>query len=232
MAKSRVAQKKKKKTWEIISSVLTTVLLLVSLLIMLVTMISKRTLDDNSEVYLFGYKPYIVNSNSMVGMFDAGDIVVVKKVDYQELNVGDVIAFHSIDPTNYYEMLTHQICDVTTYDGETAYITKGIVNDYNDAYPAVVNNITGKYQFKIAKAGYFFDFLKTPAGYVTCILVPFVVLLIVQLVNFLQLSKEYKKEVENERKKHEEQIEQAYRSEMDEMRKQIEELQKQLKNKE
>jgi len=227
----KIKTKRKNSFWDIFSSIATTLLLIVSIVVMLITLISSRTLGDNNDNYFLGYKPYIVNSDSMKDMFEAGDIIIVKQIDFEEIKVGDVISYHSIDPTNYYEVLTHEVVEETTYDGLKAFVTKGIMNDFKDSYPAVNSNVIGVYQFRIAKAGYFFSFLKTPAGYVSCILLPFVILLVVQLVNFYKLAKDYKKELENEKRREYQIKDKAHQEEIDEMKKQIEDLKKQIQNK-
>ena len=40
-----------------------------------------------------GYKPYIVLSDSMSGVFEVGDIVVSKQTEISELKEGDTISF-------------------------------------------------------------------------------------------------------------------------------------------
>ena len=42
--------------------------------------------------------------------------------------------------------------------------------------------------------GQFFQFLKTPPGYIVCIFLPFLLLILVQGLNSIQLFKRYKKE--------------------------------------
>jgi hypothetical protein len=57
-------------------------------------------------------------------------------------------------------------------------------------YPYVL----GKYTGHIAKVGTFFNFLKTPQGYIVCIFVPFMLLILDQGINCIRLFRRYKKE--------------------------------------
>ena len=48
------------------------------------------------------------------------------------------------------------------------------------------------------KLGYFFNFLKTPAGYVCVILLPFLIVIAIIAVHFVRLVRAYKKEKDKE----------------------------------
>ena len=52
----------------------------------------------------------------------------------------------------------------------------------------------GKYQTKLPGVGRFFQFLKTTPGYIVCIFLPFLLLILVQGINSIRLFKRYKKE--------------------------------------
>ena len=52
----------------------------------------------------------------------------------------------------------------------------------------------GQYAGKLPNVGTFFNFLKTTTGYIVCILVPFILVILYQGVNTVVLFKKYKKE--------------------------------------
>jgi signal peptidase I len=164
---------------------------------MIFTIVSVRTVDQNRST-IFGYKPFIVLSNSMEDVFQAGDIAISKEVDTSTLQPGDIITFYSIDPDSYGEVITHKIREVTTYEGETAYVTYGTTTDSDDNYPALASQVIGEYQFSLPKVGYFFNFLRTTLGYVCLILVPFLILICLQTVRFFRLLKLYRQEQQQE----------------------------------
>ena len=57
------------------------------------TIVSASTFD-RSDRSLFGYKAFIVLSNSMAKTdFSAGDLVLVKEVDPDTLQEGDIISY-------------------------------------------------------------------------------------------------------------------------------------------
>ena len=81
--------------------------------------------------------------------------------------------------------------------------------------------ILGKYQGRIPKVGLFFNFLKTPMGYVCCILIPFLILIGLQGLNCIKLFRKYKAEQQADMKAEREQLE----KEREENRRMLEELQ-------
>ena len=182
-----------KKALHTIGRVLTSLILIFSIFIMIFTVLSV-TMVNKENATLFGYKPYIVLSDSMNTEFQVGDMAVSKQVDPSTLKPGDIITYRSIDPANYGEMVTHKIREETTYEGKPAFITFGTTTGVDDTYPALQENIFGKYVFHLPKMGCFFQFLKSTAGYITLILIPFLVLIILQSIKFVRLFRQYKRE--------------------------------------
>ena len=181
-----------KKALHIAGNILTVLILIFALCMTAFTIISVRTLGGNANI--LGYKPYIVLSDSMRDTFQVGDISVSKAVDPATLEPGDIVTFTSIDPDHYGEVITHKIREITTYEGQPAFVTYGTTTGEDDAYPAPFDQVVGEYVFRVPKLGYFFQFLKTPAGYVTVILLPFLVLIGLQIVRFVRLIGQYRKE--------------------------------------
>ena len=181
-----------KKALHIAGNILTVLILIFALCMTAFTIISVRTLGGNANI--LGYKPYIVLSDSMRDTFQVGDISVSKAVDPATLEPGDIVTFTSIDPDHHGEVVTHKIREITTYEGQPAFVTYGTTTGEDDAYPAPFDQVVGEYVFRVPKLGYFFQFLKTPAGYVTVILLPFLVLIGLQIVRFVRLIGQYRKE--------------------------------------
>lgn len=184
-----------KKALNIVKSILVWAICIFTVVIMIFTVISVTTFDRNDRS-IFGYKAFIVLSDSMAATdFNAGDVVLVKEVDPTTLEVGDIICFSSADPDNYGETVTHKIRALTTdKDGNPAFITYGTSTDTDDKTPVTYPFIKGQYFGRIPYAGTFFRFLKTTPGYICCILVPFMLLILSQAVNSIKLFRAYKDE--------------------------------------
>lgn len=182
-------------TWDIVRGVITGIILLVAVLMTIFTVVSVNTFDQ-SDRSIFGYKAFIVRSDSMSATdFSAGDLVLAKEVDPNTLVPGDIIAFRSADPNSFGEIFTHKIRDFATdAQGNPGFITYGTTTGVDDETPVPYGNVLGKYQFAIPNIGQFFTFMKTIPGYICCILIPFLLLIILQGINSIKLFRQYKAE--------------------------------------
>ncbi len=181
-----------KKAGKIIGKIATIIILAFTIFIMIFTIVSVNTVGKDQMI--FGYKPYIVLSDSMSGVFDVGDIVVSKEMDPSTLKEGDIISFRSIDPNNYDTVVTHKIKGETEYEGQRAFVTYGVNTGVEDEYCVPADRVIGLYQFRLPKMGYFFQFLKTPMGYFILIFIPFMLLIGSEAIRFGKLWKKYKAE--------------------------------------
>lgn len=184
-----------KKVLSIIGDIFVWIIVAVAIFMMIFTIISSFSLNRNDRDIL-GFKAYIVMSDSMSATdFDAGDIVVIKEVDPRTLNEGDIITFISTNTESSGQTVTHKIrTRATTPDGDPGFITYGTTTGVDDEAIVSYSHILGKYSFRIPKMGTFFNYLKSTPGYIVCILIPFVILLLVQGANAVSLFKQYKKE--------------------------------------
>ena len=194
-----------KKALSIATKVLVWIVIAVTVFMMAFTIFSTLTFDRNDR-NLFGIRFYVVLTDSMSPSennkddkihFNAGDIVMIKNVeDPKALEPGQVIAFVSQNSVSFGETVTHMIREVrTTADGQVlGYVTYGTNTGTDDEALVEPSYVLGTYAGKLPKIGYFFDFLKTTPGYIVCILVPFLLLILWQGVNTIRLFKQYKRE--------------------------------------
>lgn len=188
-----------KKTMNIIKNIFTWLVMVLAVCVMIFTIVSVRTFDQNDRD-LFGYKMFIVRSDSMSKTdFDAGDLVLVKEIDPSTLQVGDIISYQSTNTDNYGETVTHKIRELTKdAEGNPGFITYGTTTDTNDENIVTYSFVLGKYQTKLPGVGRFFQFLKTTPGYIICIFLPFLILILMQGINSIYLFRKYKKEQQEE----------------------------------
>lgn len=167
----------------------------IAVLMMVFTMISVATFD-RTDRSLFGMKAFIVLSDSMSRTdFSAGDLVFVKEVDPATLAEGDIISYISQNTANYGETVTHKIRRVTTdAKGNPGFVTYGTTTDTDDETIVTYPFVIGKYKGHIPKIGRFFQFLKTTPGYIVCILIPFLVLILFEGAQCIRLFRKYKAE--------------------------------------
>lgn len=167
---------------------------------MMVFTVVSVSVFDRADRSLFGYKAFVVLSDSMSKTdFSAGDLVLVKDVDAATLKEGDVIAYISQNTANYGETVTHKIRSLTTdANGNPGFITYGTTTDTDDETVVTYPYVIGKYAAKITGVGKFFGFLKSTPGYIVCILTPFLLLIVAEGIHCIRLFKRYKSEQQAE----------------------------------
>ena len=194
-----------KKILNIALKVVTCLLVAFTVFMMIFTIVTVTTVDRNDRS-IFGVKFYIVQSDSMSLSennkdmdvhFNAGDIVIIKNVDDpRALQAGDVIAFMSTNSVSYGETVTHMIREVKkTEDGKVlGYVTYGTNTGTDDEALVEPEYVLGIYSGKLPGVGRFFAFVKSTPGYIVCILVPFLLLILYNGVNVIRLFRKYKRE--------------------------------------
>lgn len=217
-----------KKTLNIIKNIIVWAIVILAVFMMVFTIFSVNTFD-RSDRSLFGYKFFIVQSDSMSKTdFSAGDIVIVKEVEPATLKAGDIISYTSQNTGNYGETVTHKIRKLTKdANGNPGFITYGTTTDTDDETIVTYAYVLGKYTGHIPNVGMFFSFMKTTPGYICCIFIPFLLLILYQGINCIVLFKRYKKEQQAELDEEKAKIEQE-RAENQKMLEELQSLREQM----
>lgn len=128
-----------------------------------------------------GISTLIVQTGSMSGTIDEGDLIIVKRRD--DYRVGDIITFmpeYASVPT------THRI--VRIQDGK--FYTKGDANNAEDTRPITKDNIVGKVVGTVPHVGLFFRWIKDDFGWAYIVAVAAVVVSGVILYKVFAAKKE------------------------------------------
>lgn len=220
-----------KKAINVIKNTIVWLIVLLAVSMMIFTVISVTTFNRNDRK-LFGYKMYIVNSDSMAATdFDAGSLIFVKEVAPSSLQEGDIITFMSQNTSSFGETITHKIRKLTTdAEGNPGFITYGTTTDTDDETIVTYPYVLGQYQGHIPGLGTFFNFLKTTPGYFLCIFTPFMLIILYEGVKFFHLFRRYRQEQIEEIENEKAQIE-AERAENAKMLEELRALKAQLESK-
>ena len=218
------------KFWKVFRTILVWLVVVLAVFMMVFTIVSVTTFNSNQRT-LFGYRALIVMSDSMSATdFSAGDLVLTRYVEPDTLQPGDIIAYSSLDPDSYGETITHKIRSRTTNaSGEPGFVTYGTTTDTDDAIVVTYPYVLGKYTGRIPKAGSFFLFLKTTPGYIVCILLPFLLLILMEGVHCIRLFKQYKSEQQAELNEERERLRKD-REETQRMKSELAELMSRIKD--
>lgn len=184
-----------RKVLNIAKNILVWMVIILAICMMIFTIVSVTTFNRNDRS-LFGFRAYVVTSDSMSKTdFDAGDLILVKNVDPTTLKEGDIITYMSQNPESFGETITHKIRSLTTdANGNPGFVTYGTTTDTDDATIVTYPYVLGRYEKAIPNIGTFFTFLKTTQGYFVCIFIPFMLLILYQGLNCIRLFRRYKKE--------------------------------------
>ena len=153
------------------------ILFFVIILLVNISIIIQTKTKPDAVPSVFGYKPFIVLSGSMESKIKVGDLVIVKNVDANDLQVGDIIAFR--DSKNI--VTTHRIIEIKSEDNKLAFITKGDANNTKDDVIVYSNMVEGKFKTRIGKLGSAIMFIQQPIGFVVMLMSIFIICLLFYL---------------------------------------------------
>jgi len=167
-------------------------------------------LSKNPQKSYFGYRLYTVKTPSMTprtdgssppGGFKAGDTILVKLCDPEEIQVGDIITYvPGSDPTVY---LTHRVARVLDHlndDQGIFFVTKGDANDSEDP-PIKGDMMVGKKIFTVPGAGGVLQFMQNNL-ILSLVIVASAIGFVILLRMYLSFPKKKVEEMVEERGKH------------------------------
>ena len=125
---------------------------------------------SNIQAPLYG--AYVIVSGSMEPIIKVRDAVIIRRVDKEDIKVGDVVTYRALDETYYGILITHRVVDIKEENGKTIYITKGDHNATVDRSPITYEQITGKVVMRVPKIGYIKYFLVSSYGWIIAIVIP------------------------------------------------------------
>ena len=140
--------------------------------------------QGNNVVPLLG--GYIIVTPSMVPTIKVNDAVLVKRVDNENLTIGDIITFASNDIRYEGLIVTHRIVGTQSISsGDLVYRTKGDNNRIEDSAVVSQSNIYGKVILKFPKLGYVKNFLQSPIGFTLFIIFPILAIFYIIFKNLI-----------------------------------------------
>lgn len=166
-----------KKIWNVISTTVVVVVVVCAIFLM-----GSR---------LMGFRVFNVISGSMEPEYKIGDLIYVKSVDVNSIEIGDPITFVMNEDL---VVATHRVVEI---DAENQHFyTKGDANDVADASPVHFNNVIGVPQFRIPKLGYVSDFIQNPPGMYITIAVGVLLIVAVFVPDLVGMGKKKKEQDE------------------------------------
>lgn len=156
------------------------------ILIYNVILIIISSANEINVISILGYKSYIIKTNSMEPTINVNDVLITKKVEKEQIKVGDVITFEKND-----EVITHRI---TKIDENGEYTTKGDNNNIEDTFKINYDNIEGKHILTIPYLGKIIEILDNKILFL-------IITLIILIFMLIAIQQQEKKDLRKEKKK-------------------------------
>lgn len=183
-----------KRTINIIVDIIVVLILMVSIIVVMLSLTSKSSGVPN----IFGIAPLSVQTESMKGTVDPGDLIfcTLTEID-DEFQKNDIVTF-PIELNGEKVLNTHRIVEVVKDQNITYYKTQGDNKETNpepDKDLQTASTIVAKYTgTKIPGLGNALSFIRTQLGFFLCILLPMIIFFIYEgirvIINLLAYNKE------------------------------------------
>lgn len=183
-----------KRIFNIIIDIIVVLIMIVSVLVVTLSLTTKSSGVPN----IFGIAPLSVQTESMKGTVDPGDLIfcTLTEID-DEFQKDDVVTF-PIEINGEKVLNTHRIVEVVKDQNITYYKTQGDNKETNpepDKDLQTASTIVAKYTgTKIPGLGNVLSFIRTQLGFFLCILLPMIIFFIYEgirvIINLLAYNKE------------------------------------------
>ena len=141
-------------------------IIIIPIIIYNLTLMIKSYINPIEIPDFFGFKSFVIISESMEPTIMTGDAILVKEVKQEELKVKDIISFQDGDSIN-----THRIVEILEDNGIIKYKTKGDNNKKEDKELVTYDKIEGGYQFRIKGFGKIVEEIKNKITLVVLLIV-------------------------------------------------------------
>ncbi|MCL1830537.1 MAG: signal peptidase I [Oscillospiraceae bacterium] len=177
---SKIQKKHPASAAEKIKQIVLNTLLILSLLLVLFVVVTVVVNKDDDR-FIFGYKPYIISSESMYPIYQKYAIVLVKNTSYDDVAVGDLIAFKA-DAVGG-KPAFHRVIEISP----EGFTTKGDANKMADEQKISQTTFIGKEVWHTNLTAKILPMLSTTNGIMLLIVIPILtILLIISLVKILR----------------------------------------------
>ncbi len=179
-----------KKILNVVINVIIWIFVAFSIVVTILAFAAQGSEDGIPE--LFGKSLLNIQSPSMSGTFEIGDMLLMTKitsVERENLKVGDIITYklpEDVGQLKAGSLNTHRI-DSFTEDGKI--ITKGDNNLTADTYRITKNDVIGTSleTDRVPGLGAVISFLGSSLGFFLCVVLPLILFFIYELYNFISL---------------------------------------------
>jgi len=158
--------------------ILSNILLIFSLIVLAIAA-TLAILGRTDNIYIFGYKPFIITTGSMETDYMTYSTAIIKKGGYENVKVGDVIAFNAKSIGN--KLAFHRVVEIT---GQ-GFRTKGDYNKVVDSEIVTRETYVGRGIWHTNLTAYYMQNLKGPYGIWRMVIAPLAALILIVVAVWL-----------------------------------------------
>ena len=138
---------------------------------------------------IFGYSAFRVMTGSMEPELPVDSFIIVKRVEPEELQVGDVISFYSQDEQIRGMVNTHRIVGIEQDGGVLYFRTKGDANHLVDDDPVPGGEVIGRVVWSSFLLGKLVRLAANPLIFFPIVLLPLIFVLISNICQTLKIAR-------------------------------------------
>ncbi len=181
---------KKIKAFDVI---ITIVKIICTILLVLIIIFLALQRFSGNQIAIGGYRVFSVATESMVPKYKVGDVLIIKKVDINDLKVGDDVTYLGNQSDFSGRIVTHQIVQIDETENGKIFHTKGLANEVED--PLIKGDqIYGKVVYKCIIFSLLTKLRENMAAFYIIVFVPLGILVFLQIKDFIEEKKENKEE--------------------------------------
>lgn len=173
-----------------ILNIIETILILIIALVCGVSILQSTLLQDKA---IFGYHTYMIASNSMYPILEYGDVILVKETNFNNIKIGDIVTYYGKEGEVKDKIITHEVIEISEENNTKVLKTKGRANTGFDPF-VYKEQLYGIFTYKFTVISFISKIIRDKIGFVVCILIPFSILFVLELINFAKEVK--RKEIE------------------------------------
>ncbi len=161
-----------------------TILIIISFFALL--LIFQSTILKNKSI--FGYRSYVIASNSMYPVLEYGDVILVQDISFDDIEIGDIITYQGNNGELKNKIITHEVIDINYVNDVRVLVTKGRANTGVDPY-VYPEQIYGKFFYKYTIISFVSKIVRNKFGFVLFIFIPFGILFVLEFINMVKETK-------------------------------------------
>jgi signal peptidase I len=153
----------------------------------------------NPKADFFGYKMFVIVSNSMKPSLTIGDVILVKTVEAKEVKVKDVITYLGREGDFRNMIITHQVVNIQTEKNENTnkmrhiFYTKGTNNTLIDTEAVYEEQLYGVKVYKFFLISFISKIIRNVFGLLIFVVLPLSLLLIFEIIDIRRELRERRK---------------------------------------